>query len=357
MKFSLFYFSDKDGSSAKDQKYKLLLESAKFADKNGFNAVWTPERHFQPFGGLYPSPSILSAALAMVTERIQLRAGSVVLPLHNPIRVAEEWSVVDSLSKGRVGIAVASGWHPDDFVLSPEKFDNRKELMWSQIEVIQRLWKNETVEASDQSGNKVNISLFPKPLQPNLPIWVTSQSTESFVKAGKIGANILTSLLYGPLEEVEEKILLYRQSLAQHGHDPKAGQVAVMLHTFVGQDYEFVKQKVKKPFISYLKNHAGLFESIIKRFYNVDLQTFTEEDIDSLMAFGFERLFDGRVLIGTPETCLPMVERLKKAGVDEVACLIDFGIDFDSLMASLEYVNQLKNRCGVANQSRALLSR
>lgn len=357
MKFSLFYFSDKDGSSAKNEKYKLLLESAKFADKNGFHAVWTPERHFQPFGGLYPSPSILSGALAMVTEHIQLRSGSVVLPLHNPIRVAEEWSVVDSLSNGRVGIAVASGWHPDDFVLSPGTFENRKELMWSQIEVIQRLWKGEAVEANDKSGNKVNISLFPKPLQSKLPIWITSQSTESFVKAGEIGANILTSLLYGPLEEVEEKILLYRQSLARNGHDPKAGQVAMMLHTFMGQDYEFVKRKVKQPFISYLKNHAGLFESIIKRFHNVDLKTFTEEDMDSLMAFGFERLFDGRVLIGTPETCFPMVERLKKAGVDEVACLVDFGIDFGSLMASLEYVKELKERCGVTSQSRSLLSR
>ena len=64
--------------------------------------VWTPERHLHAFGGLFPSSSVISAALAASTQRIRIRAGSVVLPLHSPIRVAEEWSVVDNLSTGRV---------------------------------------------------------------------------------------------------------------------------------------------------------------------------------------------------------------------------------------------------------------
>src|SRR6185503_1277973 len=98
--FGLYFFSD-DGSKNSDDKYRLLLESAKFADRHGFTAVWTPERHFQAFGGLYPNPSVLSAALAMITERVEIRAGSVALPLHHPVRVAEEWSVVDNLSRGR----------------------------------------------------------------------------------------------------------------------------------------------------------------------------------------------------------------------------------------------------------------
>src|SRR5207245_1058393 len=60
MAFSLFFFSD-DGSTSSPDKYHLLLECAKFADRCGFSAVWTPERHFQDFGGLYPNPSVLAA--------------------------------------------------------------------------------------------------------------------------------------------------------------------------------------------------------------------------------------------------------------------------------------------------------
>ena len=112
LQFSLLYFDGKGGALAGD-RYRLLVEGAKFADKHGFTAVWTPERHFHEFGGLYPNPAITSAALAMITERVQLRAGSVVIPLHNPLRVAEEWAAVDNLSQGRVGISFASGWHAD----------------------------------------------------------------------------------------------------------------------------------------------------------------------------------------------------------------------------------------------------
>src|SRR5437588_2749645 len=95
MQFSLFYFSG-NGLSTGVDKYRLLLEGARFADENGLAAVWTPERHFEQFGGLYPSPGITSAALATITRRVQLRAGSVVQPLNNALRVAEEWAMIDN---------------------------------------------------------------------------------------------------------------------------------------------------------------------------------------------------------------------------------------------------------------------
>ncbi|MFD0574449.1 LLM class flavin-dependent oxidoreductase [Kitasatospora gansuensis] len=95
--FSLLYFGS-DAEASSEDRYRLLLDGAKFADRNGFTAVWTPERHFHQFGGLYPNPSVMAAAVAAVTERVQVRAGSVVLPLHDPLRVAEEWSVVDNIS-------------------------------------------------------------------------------------------------------------------------------------------------------------------------------------------------------------------------------------------------------------------
>src|SRR5580698_6817281 len=141
---SLFFFSA-DSSERQDNKYQLLLDSAKFADENGFAAVWTPERHFQRFGGLYGSPSVTGAALAVLTKRISIRAGSVVLPLQNALRVAEEWAMIDNLSNGRVAISVASGWHANDFVLSPDTYQNRYADMFEKIATVQKLWRGETV--------------------------------------------------------------------------------------------------------------------------------------------------------------------------------------------------------------------
>src|SRR5690242_17930923 len=244
IKFSLYFFSD-DGSKNNDDKYRLLLESAKFADRHGFTAVWTPERHFQAFGGLYPNPSVLSAALAMITERVQIRAGSVALPLHHPVRVAEEWSLVDNLSRGRVAVSYASGWHPNDFLFAPAVYDDRKNVMFRHIELIQRLWAGETIMMPGVGGPEVAVKLLPRPLQKRLPIWITSAgSPETWIRAGEIGANVLAALIGYSFEDLATRIGSYRESRARGGHDPQTGIVSIMMHTFVGQSNSSVKDQV-----------------------------------------------------------------------------------------------------------------
>jgi len=170
-KFSLFFFSA-DSAEQQNGKYLTLLECAKFADEHGFAAVWTPERHFQRFGGLYGSPSVTGAALAVLTRRVSIRAGSVVLPLQNPLRVAEEWAMIDNLSNGRVAIAAASGWHVNDFVLSPETYQNRQADMFQKIAVIQMLWRGEKVSLANGAGVTTEIGILPAPIQKELPIWL-----------------------------------------------------------------------------------------------------------------------------------------------------------------------------------------
>ncbi|MBV9788621.1 MAG: LLM class flavin-dependent oxidoreductase [Chloroflexi bacterium] len=344
MRFTLFFFSDQ-GSMESSQKYSLLLESAKFGDEHNFGAIWTPERHFQDFGGLYPNPSVLGAALAMITKRMQIRAGSVALPLHNPIRVAEEWSVVDNLSNGRVGVSFASGWHPRDFVLSPESYANRKALMYEHIQTIRRLWAGESLPVTAGNGEDMAVRILPRPIQEQLPIWITtSGSVETFVSAGEIGANILTSLSLTsqPFEELAHKIKLYREALALHGHDPRKGIVSVMLHTFLGTDETAVKQLVREPMRNYLRTYVNQFDhaSPERRTHAGEV---SEADKEMLLDGVFERYFATGALLGTPEKCTALVDRLQSIGVNEIGCLIDFGLDTETVVASLPYLNELKS--------------
>lgn len=341
MKFSLFYF-DGDGSRASQDSYRLLTDSARFADENGLTALWVPERHFHAFGGLYPNPSIIHAALAMITKNVQLRSGSVVLPLHHPVRVAEEWSIVDNLSGGRAGMAIASGWTMDEFVMSKEPHGNRRSVMWRAYEQVVKLLAGEAVAFEDADGNVVEARTLPRPLQPRLPFWVACQSTESFIEAGRRGINILTSLLGETLEQVAPKIQAYRKSLEKHGHDPESGTVTIMIHTFLGDDTEKVKANVIGPFSDYLRTHYHLLEGLARGMgLNVRFEDFSKDDLDSLLQFGVEGFMKGRALIGTPAGCRTMVEQLAAAGVDEVACLIDFVQDYDLVMAGLPYLAEL----------------
>ena len=194
MRFSLFFFSGKWPDGRGDH-YRLFRDSVRYADEHDFEAVWTPERHFHAFGGLYPNPSVASAAIAAITQRVAIRAGSCVSPLHHPIRIAEEWALVDNLSRGRVGVSFASGWQPDDFVLRPENHAQAKQVMLDDIERVRRLWRGEKLRFPGPKG-EVEVRTLPRPVQPELPVWVTSAGNpETFRQAGEIGAFVLTHLL------------------------------------------------------------------------------------------------------------------------------------------------------------------
>jgi len=350
MKFSLFYFANEDPQGS-DDKYRLLIEGAKFADRNGFSAVWTPERHFHAFGGLYPNPAVTSAALAVITEQIHIRAGSVVLPLHNVLRVAEDWSLVDNLSKGRVGIAFASGWHSDDFVFFPENYPDRKQVMLDGIEAVKKLWRGESIAVRSGSGKDIEVRVFPRPIQPELPIWLTAAgSPETFIKAGEMGANILTHLLGQSVDEVLKKVAMYRDALDRSGHGRESGKVALMLHTFVGENREHAREIVRKPFTNYLRTSIDLIGNLIKSMnLPLKLEEMTEKEMGDLLDYAFNRYFETSALFGSPADCEPMIERLKEMGIDEVACLIDFGVDVDSALAALPNLSALKDNC---NKSR-----
>ncbi len=361
MGFSLFYFAADAGGSSGHGRYRLLLDGARFADTHGFEAIWTPERHFHAFGGLYPNPSVTSAAVATITQHVQLRAGSVVLPLHNPIRVAEEWSVVDNLSNGRVGLSFASGWHTNDFVLMPDNYERRKQVMFDGMETIRRLWRGESITVKNGSGDETEVRILPRPVQENPQFWVSAAgSMQTFEMAGEIGANLLTNMLGQSVKDLRERIAAYRVARRNAGHAGE-GHVSLMLHTFVGTDVERVKRVVRDPFMSYLRTSTDLVKKARWEFPafarpgmappkpdESGLDDMSAEEETALMSAAFERYFRTHGLFGTPESCGEMIATLQDIGVNEVACLIDFGVDQDLVLESLTHLNTLRERSNAA---------
>jgi natural product biosynthesis luciferase-like monooxygenase protein len=340
MELGLFYFADYNPSVT--DRYRLLVEGARFADVNGFASVWTPERHFHEFGGQYPNPAVTSAALAMITNRVELRAGSVVAPLHHPIRIAEDWSVVDNLSGGRVGISFASGWHAVDFTIAPENHARRKEAMLDSVDLVRRLWRRERVELPGVDGKMVELRIFPEPIQAELPVWLTSSgSPDTFRQAGELGVGVLTHLLGQDLADLAEKIREYRELCAARHR--RFGHVVLMLHTFLGPATEAVRATVRGPFSDYLRSSLGLWARAGGYLtQGLDPAKMDAKDLDFLVGRAFERYFETGGLFGTVTDGLAMLRTLDGIGVDEVACLIDFVPDPDLVLAHLPYLAELR---------------
>ena len=317
------------------------MEAAKYADENGFTAIWLPERHFHAVGGFSPNSSLLASALAGQTTRLQLRGGSVVLPLHHPVRVAEEWSVVDNLSNGRAAISTASGWHPNDFVFAPENFDDRRNINLQNLKIIQRLWRGEEVELTVPGGGTTTVKLFPQPKQAELPVWSTCIHKESYAEAGRNGLNVLGYLMNQTVDELADKIVAYREGRRAAGLDPAGGHVTTLLYTYLDNSMNGAQQTARKPLCDYLRSYLDNSQKKIEK--QVGQMEVDDEDVDYLTNRSCDDYFNGKSLIGTVESCEAVVDRLKKIGVDEIGCFVDFGVGSAEVLASLKHVTVLKD--------------
>jgi natural product biosynthesis luciferase-like monooxygenase protein len=345
MEFSIMLWGDANSCKTAADSYTRILQIAEYADNHQYTGIWLPERHFHPWGGLHPNPSVLAAALATSTERVKLRAGSVVLPLHDPIRVAEEWSVVDNLSHGRVELAFATGWKDDDFVLAPERFKRRKQDVWESIDQVRRLWRGEPHSGPNGKGLTVSISTFPRPVQPELPIWITSSgSLRTITNAGNSGYNLITHLLGQDYGAIREKVNQYRAHRVRGGIE-LPGRAALMIHTFLGADGQDIKEFVRTAMSSYLLDSADLSIPYVAReeWKSVDDRMKME-----LAEVAFDRYFESASLMGTVESCKTTVKTLVGTGVDEACCLIDFGLPLAVVHDHLKYLTELKDWCADA---------
>jgi hypothetical protein len=162
-----------------------------------------------------------------------------------------------------------------------------------------------------------------------------------------MGAHVLTHLLGQSIEEVAGKITLYHEALRKAGHDPARFKVTLMLHTFVGRDREQVRRVAEGPMKSYLASAAGLVKQYAWAFpafkkpqgvtnpMDIDLRTLSDVENAAILDFAFHRYFEDSGLFGTVEDALARVEQLKRIGVSEVACLIDYGIAPEKVMEGL----------------------
>ncbi|MGY5035587.1 MupA/Atu3671 family FMN-dependent luciferase-like monooxygenase [Streptomyces sp. 900116325] len=341
------FFGAEDSVLPSD-KYDDIIEIGRTADELGFKALWTPERHFQKFGRVFPSPSVLGAALAVSTQNIEIRAGSVVLPLHHPLRVAEEWAVVDNLSRGRVGLSIATGWHSKDFVLAPERYTDRRKTTLENINVLRRLWAGEAAEFTDGLGEPVEVSIQPTPVTKSLPLWLTtSGSVETWSTAGQLGMGILAASIGQTRKDLAEKIQLYRQAFGAVSDRRTAdhaarGTVSLMMHAFVGDSESAVRARVRKPLHEYLRAFAMQMRNHKGADGGQAMAALSEVDHERLVEFAFQRYVAGGSLLGTPETCLRTMVDLSDLGVDEIACFVDFGFERHEVLTTLRRLSDVR---------------
>ncbi|MFI6682258.1 MupA/Atu3671 family FMN-dependent luciferase-like monooxygenase [Streptomyces sp. NPDC050485] len=338
--FGVFFFAAV-GDRAQET-YRLMLDAARRADELGFGFVSTPERHFHRFGGAFPNPAVTSAAIAAVTSRIQIRAGSVVTPLHPAARIVEDFAMVDGISGGRVAISVGSGWNVNDFVIAPEKYETRREQMIKDVTDIRTAWRTGRWTGPNPLGAQTTLPVFPRPVQDDLSVWVTASRSEgTFREAGRLGCNILTHLENQDVESLSGKIALFRAARAEAGWEGP-GKVTVMMHTYVADDAAEARRVGGGSLRDYLLSAIDLEALAVEAGGRMSGDKQGREVLSAagaqrkLAELGVNRYLSGNSLIGSVQECAETARRVRAAGVDEIACLVDFVADPELVLGSLE---------------------
>jgi len=327
MQFGYFTLSDnayRDNTRAPNQFVADIIDEAVYADEIGLHSAWIGEHHFSTLGVL-SCPDLALTYVAARTRRIRLAPAVTVLPLHHPIRVAEQWATLDLLSGGRVDFAAGRGYDRREYNPLGVSFDDNQSIFEEGMEVVRRLWSADApISHRGRHFAFDDVAITPQPVQRPIPAYVGSFSRPSIELAARLGCGLIVApfaaaLSFGGLRQVAD---LYHATCAKHGTTPGRLMCSYFIHFADTRDAEAAARARQ---IRYYR------ECVIPAFpgdpatappsyrYFIDmvarLQTVQPED-----------LTENSVLLGSPSRIAEVLKRVEAAGFDEVILYFNVGL-------------------------------
>ena len=223
-----------------------VLQSAKIAEDEGIDSLWVGERLLWPLNPQTPSPGSadgnLSVELQVVldpletltyiaanTKKMVLGTSVIDMLFHNPVILAKRFATLDVLSEGRIVAGLGIGWSRDEYQVSNVPFNNRGKRANEFIQVLKRIWVDDTVEFKGEYYNIPASIIEPKPIQkPHIPIYLGGFSPHIFTRIVKYDTNGWLGGIGGPLEHLENAMKIMRENANRANKDPKNFQVILL---------------------------------------------------------------------------------------------------------------------------------
>ncbi|WP_026412044.1 LLM class flavin-dependent oxidoreductase [Actinomadura oligospora] len=326
MKFSAFHLFHQFAGQTPGEVYEYQIEIVELLEELGFDGVWIAEHHFREYGTV-PNIFTMLANLAARTERLRLGTGIVVLPLHNPIHVAEEAAMVDLLSGGRLQLGIGRGYQAIEFENFGLDLAEARDRFNESLDVILGLWTQENFEYKGRFfETKHALNLMPKPVQrPHPPVHVAAVSPETVEMYAARGLPILADPA-APFKKIARAAETWHATAAANGVDTT--------------DVELVASRIvyAAPSIEQAREDQARFEASFDRSRIFNLQSAPIDRTTGQAAKGFE-YYQNRYLkggsvdsefrweqlevIGDPERVIGQIQAIREMGFGHLMC--DFG--------------------------------
>ncbi len=239
MRYGLFYLPSSLPATRKEgaERLRTVVEQAAFAETIGFQSVWLAEHHFQSFGGLFSATPVIGSAIAQRTAKIRIGTAVILLPYHNPLRIAEDYATLDCLSQGRLDFGVGHGfvkWEALTFGIPLEELRDR---FRENLDVILKAWRDPTLNHKGRFHDYRGVEVWPRPLQEPCPVvWMAATaSLESFQLAGEQGFHMMLIPFLHDVEDLRPKVEAYLNARSSAGYEASSARVLAVYHAYVGE--------------------------------------------------------------------------------------------------------------------------
>jgi len=342
VRFGTFYFFQAPPGHDHSDIIHRELRQMEWTEELGFDQVWLTEHHFIDYG-LAVDPATLAAAATSRTRRVRIGLAAFILPFHHPLRLAEQCALLDILSNGRLDVGIGRGNRPAEFAGYNVPQEESRERFDEAVEIILRAWTEERFSYEGRFFRVPEARVIPKPVQrPHPPLYQVCVSKDTIEATALRGLPMLNSLLYGSVEQLVEKRDTYVKACQKAGRSDAAIQSlldrwGVSRHIYVAPTDARALEEAKEAEIWY--------QEALRRFQIPD----RIEDAHPSLRLGFralaERLskitWDGLVAetlaFGSPDTVAAKIEEMRRIGVGEVLCWMNFGgLSQDKVRRSME---------------------
>ena len=325
MKSSLVYSMHGFEYNDPVRTYRETVEQVQLAESLGFDAALICEHHLVDTG-FFPAPLVVCAGLAAETSRIRLGTGVLLLPLYDPLHVAEHAAMVDIVSNGRFILGVGYGYREEEFEGFGIPLEERASRLKEGIQAIRALWTEEVTNFEGKHYQYRNATQRPLPVQkPHPPIWLASKAEGAVRQAARI-ADAWFADPVTPFSVLKQRLAAYKETAAKVGKPTDGVEFPVFREAFVAETddeaWTAAKQGVLYIYKEYLEWGHLLDE---------DGRPVPPDAPDAL------ELLRKRFIIGSPETCIRHAERVKQElGCTNLVIRTKFpGIAQDKVMNSI----------------------
>ena len=327
MKFGYFTLSDNHYNNnirSANEFVADIIDEAVYAETVGLHSAWIGEHHFSTLGVL-SCPDLVLANVAAQTRHIRLAPAVTVLPLHHPIRVAEQWATLDLMSGGRVDFAAGRGYDRREYGPFKVSFEDNQAIFEEGMEVVQRLWSSDgPISHHGQHYRFDNVAITPKPVQRPIPAYVASFSQPSIELAGRLGCGVIVApfaaaMTFGGLRQVAER---HQQACARHGRRPGRLMCSYFIH-FADTMAEDEAARARQ--IRYFKECALAALPGDPRTAPPSYGYFVDM-VERLGKLRPEDLTENSVLLGSPARIVDTLKRVEAARFDEVILYFNVGL-------------------------------